>query len=79
LCSKLSSELVNKAVDNILAFSAGKDVQISEKTTLKGKKRKFLETVELQIGTFEWAVLPRTHCAAWQRPLLWCCRRVATV
>lgn len=48
--SKLSSDVVNKAVDAILAFSAGKDVQVNDKTVIKGKKRKFLETVELQIG-----------------------------
>jgi hypothetical protein len=46
-------------VDNILAFSAGKDVQVSEKSVVKGKKRKFLETVELQIGACRgvvWAI-----------------------
>ncbi len=48
--SKLSSDVVNKAVDTILAFSAGKDIQVNDKTVVKGKKRKFLETVELQIG-----------------------------
>ncbi len=40
-------------MDAILAFSAGKDVQVNDKTTVKGKKRKFLETVELQIGAHQ--------------------------
>ena len=58
--SKLSSEVVNKAVDTILAFSAGKDIQVNDKTVVKGKKRKFLETVELQIG--EWRVVGHRVC-----------------
>jgi len=47
--SKLSSELVGRAVDNILAYAAGKDIPQGDHT-IKGKKRNFVETVELQIG-----------------------------
>ena len=40
---------MNKAVENILAFAAGKEYAVGDKT-IKGKKRNFVETVELQIG-----------------------------
>lgn len=47
--SKLNSELLSQAVDDILAFSAGETVTING-TELKGKKRNFNETIELQIA-----------------------------
>eukprot|EP00341_Mesodinium_pulex_P005418 CAMPEP_0116907578 /NCGR_PEP_ID=MMETSP0467-20121206/13190_1 /TAXON_ID=283647 /ORGANISM="Mesodinium pulex, Strain SPMC105" /LENGTH=233 /DNA_ID=CAMNT_0004582625 /DNA_START=22 /DNA_END=723 /DNA_ORIENTATION=- len=51
--SKVSGELLIKSIEQMLAFSSGEDIEISRKgeaVTLKGKKRKFTETVELQIG-----------------------------
>ncbi len=42
--SKLDSELVNKAVEKILAYSKGETVDGS-----KGKLRNFVETIELQV------------------------------
>lgn len=49
LCSKLDSALVSEALDKILAFSSGEDVEV-EGEMKKGKKRNFTETVELQIS-----------------------------
>ena len=43
--SKLDRELVSKAIDKILAFSKGEEVDGS-----KGKIRKFTETIELQVS-----------------------------
>jgi hypothetical protein len=42
--SRLDTALVNTAVDKILAFSKGQEVD-----GVKGKQRKFTETVELQV------------------------------
>ena len=72
--SKLNSELLAQAVDNILAFSAGETVTING-TEHKGKKRNFNETIELQIalknydpqkdkrfsGTFKLPTVPRPN------------------
>jgi large subunit ribosomal protein L10Ae len=76
--SKLSSEILAKAVEDIKAFSAGENVSINGEDK-KGKKRNFLESVELQIalknydpvrdkrfsGTFKLPTIPR--------PKLLCC------
>jgi large subunit ribosomal protein L10Ae len=76
--SKLSSEILAKAVEDIKAFSAGEQVTINGDDK-KGKKRNFLESVELQIalknydpvrdkrfsGTFKLPTIPR--------PKLLCC------
>jgi large subunit ribosomal protein L10Ae len=76
--SKLSSEILGKAVEDIKAFSAGETVNINGEDK-KGKKRNFLESVELQItlknydpvrdkrfsGTFKLPTIPR--------PKLLCC------
>ncbi|CEG39708.1 60s ribosomal protein l10a [Plasmopara halstedii] len=70
--SKLNSDLLSQAVDDILAFSAGETVTING-NELKGKKRNFNETIELQIalknydpqkdkrfsGTFKLPTVPR--------------------
>mmetsp|Transcript_27065 Transcript_27065/g.48931 ORF Transcript_27065/g.48931 Transcript_27065/m.48931 type:complete len:230 (-) Transcript_27065:140-829(-) len=70
--SKLSSELLDKAVDDILAFSAGQDITVNGETK-NGKKRNFTETIEAQItlknydpvrdkrfsGTFKLPTVPR--------------------
>ena len=47
--SKLDQELVVAAIDNLLKFSAGEELTVDGETK-KGKKRNFLETVELQIS-----------------------------
>ena len=39
---------MSKALDNILDYSAGKEIEMDGET-LKGKKRGFVETVELQV------------------------------
>jgi len=70
--SKLDSELLAKSLDNVLKFAAGESYTVGEKT-IKGKKRNFVETIELQIalknydpskdkrfnGTFRLPVAPR--------------------
>jgi len=43
--SKLDSELLSKSIDQILAFSQGKEVEGK-----KGKVRNFTETIELQVS-----------------------------
>ena len=48
IASKVNSETLSKALDNILDYSAGKDIEMDGET-LKGKKRGFVETVELQV------------------------------
>lgn len=72
--SKLSSELLDKAIDDIIAFSAGEDVHINGEDK-KGKKRNFTETIEIQItlknydpvrdkrfsGTFRLPTVPRPN------------------
>jgi large subunit ribosomal protein L10Ae len=70
--SKLSSELLQEAIVNIVNFSKGEDVKINGKD-VKGKKRNFVETIEAQItlknydpvrdkrfsGTFRLPTVPR--------------------
>ena len=45
--SKLNSDLLKEAVDKILTYSKGEDVEIDDKI-VKGKKRNFTETIEAQ-------------------------------
>ena len=45
MTSKLDNQLVNEAVTKILAFSRGEEL-----AGVKGKQRKFLETVDLQVS-----------------------------
>jgi large subunit ribosomal protein L10Ae len=70
--SKLSSELLQEAIVNIVSYSKGEDVKINGKD-VKGKKRNFTETIEAQItlknydpvrdkrfsGTFRLPTVPR--------------------
>ena len=49
MTSKLNSELVSKAVDDILAYSAGETIKKGD-AEIVGKKRKFTESVELQVS-----------------------------
>lgn len=51
MTSKLNSELVTKAVDDILAYSAGETIKKGD-VEIVGKKRKFTESIELQVTTF---------------------------
>lgn len=48
MTSKLNGELVTKAVDEILAYSSGETFKKGD-TEVVGKKRKFTESVELQV------------------------------
>lgn len=48
MTSKLNSELVTKAVDDILAYSAGETIKKGD-AEIVGKKRKFTESIELQV------------------------------
>jgi large subunit ribosomal protein L10Ae len=70
--SKLNTALLEKAIGEILSFSAGENVQVAGKD-VKGKKRNFTETIEIQItlknydpvrdkrfsGTFKLPTVPR--------------------
>ncbi|CCI49020.1 hypothetical protein ABG067_005246 [Albugo candida] len=72
--SKLSSEILDKAVNEILAYSSGETITINGKE-VKGKQRNFKETIELQIalknydpqkdkrfsGTFKLPTVPRPN------------------
>ena len=72
--SKLQTDLVEKAIDNIFTFSEGGTVT-KEGEELKGKKRNFVETIELQValknydpqrdkrfsGTFKLPTVPRPN------------------
>ena len=49
--SKLNKELVEKAVDTIIQFSNGETIS-KEGKDLTGKKRKFMESIELQVRAF---------------------------
>jgi large subunit ribosomal protein L10Ae len=76
--SKLNAQILEKAVNDILAFSNGEAVHVNGEDK-KGKKRNFTETVEIQItlknydpvrdkrfsGTFKLPTVPR--------PKLKCC------
>lgn len=48
MTSKLNSELVTKAVEDILAYSAGETIKKGDAEVV-GKKRKFTESIELQV------------------------------
>ena len=72
--SKLNKDLVEGAIDKILAYSNGETIQ-HDGNDVKGKKRKFVETIDLQIalknydpqrdkrfsGTFKLPVVPRPN------------------
>ena len=47
--SKLNSELLTQCVENILKYSAGETVTIGKKE-VKGKKRNFQESIDLQVN-----------------------------
>lgn len=70
--SKINNELLDSSIDNIIAYSAGETITVAGKD-VKGKKRNFVETIELQItlknydptrdkrfmGTFKLPVIPK--------------------
>jgi len=74
MSNKLNSALLDKAVDDILAFSSGESIKKGGED-LQGKKRNFTETVEIQItlknydpqrdkrfsGTFRLPSIPRPN------------------
>ena len=74
MANKLNKDILDKAVEDILAFSAGETIKIGAKD-VKGKKRNFTESVELQItlknydpqrdkrfsGTFRLPEIPRPN------------------
>jgi len=74
MSGKLNSQLLNDAIDRIMAYSAGETV-IIEGEEVPGKKRNFTETIELQInlknydpqrdkrfsGTFKLPSVPRPN------------------
>jgi large subunit ribosomal protein L10Ae len=47
--TKVSSDLLDSTLEKILAYASGKEIDVSGET-VKGKQRKFTETIELQIG-----------------------------
>eukprot|EP01034_Spumella_vulgaris_P022148 gene22148-28255_t len=72
--SKLNSELLNSSVESILAYSRGETITVKGEQK-KGKVRKFIESVELQItlknydpsrdkrfsGSFRLPVIPKSN------------------
>ena len=76
MTSKLNTELIDRCVGNLLSYSEGKDIK-HPKTgeEMKGKKRKFTESIDLQIalknydpqrdkrfsGTFRLPTIPRPN------------------
>ena len=74
MSNKLNSALLHKAVEDLLASSAGETIKIGTKD-VKGKKRNFTESIELQItlknydpqrdkrfsGTFRLPEIPRPN------------------
>lgn len=49
--SKLNADLVNQSVEDLLAYSKGEKVTVAG-AEVKGKVRKFTETVELQVSHY---------------------------
>jgi large subunit ribosomal protein L10Ae len=71
--SKINPELLTSSIENLLKYSAGESVKIGSEE-VKGKKRKFEESIDLQVtlknydpqrdkrfsGTFKLPLIPRT-------------------
>lgn len=74
MSNKLNSAILDKAVDDVLAFAAGETIKKGGEE-LKGKKRNFTETIEIQVtlknydpqrdkrfsGTFRLPAIPRPN------------------
>ena len=72
--SKINKDLLDKSIENILAFAKGEEITIRGEAK-QGKVRKFMETIELQVtlksydprkdkrfaGTFKLPVAPRPN------------------
>ena len=72
--SKLNTELLNSSIDQMLKFSKGETITVKG-LEVKGKKRKFTESIELQItlknydpqrdkrfsGTFKLPIIPKVN------------------
>mmetsp|Transcript_13897 Transcript_13897/g.15837 ORF Transcript_13897/g.15837 Transcript_13897/m.15837 type:complete len:230 (-) Transcript_13897:183-872(-) len=72
--SKINKEVLNQALDDIIAFANGEEVTLQGETK-KGKKRNFVETIDLQFtlknydprrdkrfaGTFKLPTVPRPN------------------
>ena len=77
MSNKLNSALLDKSIDEILAYAAGETIKRGSEE-VKGKKRNFVETVEIQItlknydpqrdkrfsGTFRLPTVPRPNLKA---------------
>ena len=77
MANKLNSALLDKSIDEILAYAAGETIKRGSEE-VKGKKRNFTETVEIQItlknydpqrdkrfsGTFRLPTVPRPNLKA---------------
>lgn len=73
--SKLSADLLSTSIEKVLSFSRGETVTSAKGEELKGKTRKFTETIELQVtlknydpsrdkrfsGTFKLPSIPRPN------------------
>lgn len=46
--AKVNKDILNQALDKIIAFSAGEEIE-KDGETLQGKKRNFVETLDLQV------------------------------
>lgn len=72
--SKLNAELISTSIDNLLKYSRGETITYKN-TEIKGKQRKFVESIELQVtlknydplrdkrfsGTFRLPVIPKPN------------------
>jgi large subunit ribosomal protein L10Ae len=72
--SKLNSELISSSIDNLLKYSRGESITYKN-VEVKGKQRKFVESIELQVtlknydplrdkrfsGTFRLPVIPKPN------------------
>lgn len=65
MSSKLNGELVTKAVEDILAYSAGETIKKGDAEVV-GKKRKFTESIELQVRRAD--LLYLAHCPLTNTP-----------
>mmetsp|Transcript_1330 Transcript_1330/g.1706 ORF Transcript_1330/g.1706 Transcript_1330/m.1706 type:complete len:230 (+) Transcript_1330:85-774(+) len=72
--SKINKDTLSSALDDVLAFAAGEEIKVGGET-VKGKKRNFVETIDLQFtlknydprrdkrfaGTFKLPTVPRPN------------------
>lgn len=72
--SKINPELLSSSIENILKYASGESIKVGAEE-VKGRKRKFEESIELQVtlknydpsrdkrfsGTFKLPMIPRTR------------------